>query len=39
MRHVKLNAVSYGVDVNRIGVTGGSAGGHLSLMLIGFGYW
>ena len=33
MRHVKLNAVSYGVDVNRIGVTGGSAGGHLSLML------
>lgn len=33
VRHVKLNAVSYGVDVNRIGVTGGSAGGHLSLML------
>ena len=33
VRHVKLNAASYGVDANRIGVTGGSAGGHLSLML------
>ena len=33
VRHVKLNASKYGVDTNRIGVTGGSAGGHLSLML------
>ena len=33
VRHVKLNAANYGVDTNRIGVTGGSAGGHLSLML------
>ena len=33
VRHVKLNAANYGIDTNRIGVTGGSAGGHLSLML------
>ena len=33
IRHIKLNAQSYGIDANRIGVTGGSAGGHLSLML------
>ena len=33
LRHVSLNAASYGVDAKRLGVFGGSAGGHLSLML------
>lgn len=33
VRHVRLNAESYGIDPERLGVTGGSAGGHLSLML------
>ena len=33
IRHIRQNAASYGVDPDRIGVTGGSAGGHLSLML------
>ena len=33
VRHVKLNARRLGVDPNRLGVWGGSAGGHLSLML------
>ncbi len=33
LRHIKLNAESHGIDAHRIGVTGGSAGGHLSLML------
>jgi acetyl esterase/lipase len=33
LRHVSLNAASYGVDASRLGVFGGSAGGHLSLML------
>jgi len=33
IRHIKLNAESYGIDPDKIGVTGGSAGGHLSLML------
>ena len=33
VRHIKLNASSYGIDANRIGVAGESAGGHLSLML------
>jgi acetyl esterase/lipase len=32
-RHIKLNAKAYGVDNERLGVFGGSAGGHLSLML------
>ena len=33
IRHIRMNANSYGIDVDRLGVTGGSAGGHLSLML------
>lgn len=32
---IRTNATTYGFDPNRIGVTGGSAGGHLSLMLGG----
>ena len=33
VRLIRHNARDYGVDPNRLGVTGGSAGGHLSLML------
>lgn len=33
VRFVRHHAKDYGVDPNRLGVTGGSAGGHLSLML------
>jgi acetyl esterase/lipase len=33
VRHVRMNAASLGIDANRLGVFGGSAGGHLSLML------
>lgn len=33
MRYIRHRARDYGVDPQRIGVTGGSAGGHLSLML------
>jgi acetyl esterase/lipase len=33
LRHVTLNAATYGIDAKRLGVFGGSAGGHLSLML------
>jgi len=32
-RFIHLHAADYGVDPNRLGVFGGSAGGHLSLML------
>jgi len=32
VRHIRHNAGKYGIDPNRIGITGGSAGGHLSLM-------
>lgn len=32
-RFVRLHALEYGVDPNRLGVFGGSSGGHLSLML------
>ena len=35
IRHIRLHANSYGIDPDRLGVTGGSAGGHLSLM-VGF---
>ena len=33
VRFVRHHAKEYGIDPQRIGVTGGSAGGHLSLML------
>ena len=33
VRHIRSNAETYGVDPERLGVWGGSAGGHLSLML------
>jgi len=33
VRFIHHHAKEYGIDPNRIGVTGGSAGGHLSLML------
>jgi acetyl esterase/lipase len=32
-RFIRLNAKDFGIDPDRIGVCGGSAGGHLSLML------
>ena len=31
-RYVRLHAKDYGVDPDRLGISGGSAGGHLSLM-------
>jgi len=33
VRFIRHNAAKYGVDPNHLGVTGGSAGGHLSLTL------
>jgi acetyl esterase/lipase len=33
VRFIRSNAVKYGIDPNRLGVAGGSAGGHLALML------
>jgi acetyl esterase/lipase len=33
VRYIRRNADTLGIDPNRIGVCGGSAGGHLSLML------
>ena len=33
VRHVRHHAQEFGIDPSRLGVTGGSAGGHLSLML------
>ena len=33
VRFIRFNAKKYGVDANKLGVTGGSAGGHLSLTL------
>lgn len=32
VRHLRYRAARYGVDAQRIGIMGGSAGGHLSLM-------
>jgi acetyl esterase/lipase len=33
VRFIRRNAAKYGVDPNRLGLTGGSAGGHLSLTM------
>ncbi len=33
VRFIRHNAAKYGIDPNRLSVTGGSAGGHLSLIL------
>ncbi len=33
VRYIRKNAARFGVDPERLGVTGGSAGGHLSLVL------
>ncbi|HLN29841.1 MAG TPA: alpha/beta hydrolase [Gemmataceae bacterium] len=33
VRFIRHNAKDYGIDPNRLGITGGSAGGHLSLMV------
>ena len=33
VRFIRHNAAKYGIDPNRIGITGGSAGGHLSLIM------
>jgi acetyl esterase/lipase len=32
VRYIRTNAKAYGIDPERIGISGGSAGGHLSLM-------
>jgi acetyl esterase/lipase len=37
VRFVRTNAATYGIDPNKIGIFGGSAGGHLSLMVAGTG--
>ena len=33
VRYIRANSEKFGIDQNRLGVCGGSAGGHLSLML------
>ena len=33
VRYIRYNAGKFGIDPDRIGITGGSAGGHLSLMM------
>lgn len=33
VRYIRVHSADYDVDANRLGVTGGSAGGHLSLMI------
>lgn len=33
IRFIRYNAEQYGIDPNRLAITGGSAGGHLSLMI------
>jgi len=33
LRHIHMQADEYGIDTDRLGVFGGSAGGHLSLMV------
>ncbi len=37
VRFVRFNAKRFNIDPNRIGISGGSAGGHLSIMMGGFG--
>lgn len=37
VRFVRANAGTYGVDPNRLAISGGSAGGHLSLMMGAYG--
>lgn len=37
VRYVRVNARRYGVDPNRLGIAGSSAGGHLALMMAAFG--
>ena len=37
VRYVHANADRFGIDQNKIGISGGSAGGHLSLMIAGTG--
>lgn len=37
VRYVRANATTLGIDPNRIGIAGGSAGGHLALMTAGLG--
>ncbi len=37
VRFIRTHASDYGVDPNRLGISGGSAGGHLSLMMGAYG--
>lgn len=37
IRFIRFNAKTYSIDPNKIGISGGSAGGHLSLMMAAFG--
>lgn len=37
VRFVRTHAAEYGVDPDRLGISGGSAGGHLSLMMAAYG--
>ena len=37
VRFVRFNAKRFSIDPNRMGISGGSAGGHLSIMMGGFG--
>jgi acetyl esterase/lipase len=37
VRYIRTHATEYGVDPNRLGISGGSAGGHLSLYMGAYG--
>jgi len=37
VRYIRTHAAEYGVDPERLGIGGASAGGHLSLMMAGYG--